>query len=143
MDTNAEMMFTIARENRYTQEKTSAGKKTRIRVTVLGAAAVLLLVLLFGSGNSSVIGTWKCVGGTGDYGTYCKGDTYTFNEDHTYQMTQAWGYKGHGTYEIEDGKIILTQSNGGVREWGSVKRVGDELQESHKDLNGYRIWKKK
>ena len=142
MTDNIEMASAIALQEKYTKEKSSAGKKARIRFAALGAAAVLLLILLLGSGGGSVVGTWKCVGGTGDYGTYCKGDTYTFNEDHTYQETQTWGWKGHGTYEVKGGKIILTKSNGGVREWGSVKRVGNQLQETHEGLDGYRIWKK-
>ena len=118
------------------------GKKPWIQAILFIVAAVVILVLLTGSGKTNIIGTWKCTGGTGDYGTYGKGDTYTFNEDFTYQMTQSWGYKDHGTYELKDGKLFLTAANGARNEWDKVERVGNTLREKHNDLYGYRVWEK-
>ena len=118
-------------------------KKVRLPVILLALAAVLTMVMLLSGGKANIIGTWKCTGGTGDYGTYGKGDTYTFNEDNTYQMTQSWGYSDHGTYKLEGGKLLMTAANGAKKEWDHVERVGNTLREKHDDLIGYRVWEKR
>ena len=119
------------------------GKKIRLRAILLSRAAVLALVLLIGGGRTNVTGSWKCIGGTGDYGTYGKGDTYTFNEDYTYEQKQSWGYTDHGTYELKDGSLIMTAANGAKHVWDHVERVGNTLREKNDGLAGYRIWEKR
>lgn len=119
-------------------------RKRLIRIGVIVLAAILVLILLTGGGKAGIVGTWECTDGTGDFAHYIlSGDTYTFNEDHTYEMTQAWGYSSHGTYELQGKKLIMTGSNGSVKTWDNVERVGNTLRESYEELSGYRIWEKR
>ena len=89
-------------------------KKVRLPVILLALAAVLTMVMLLSGGKANIIGTWKCTGGTGDYGTYGKGDTYTFNEDNTYKNV----YKAlegesitEGTWKVQGKKLTMIANN--------------------------------